>query len=439
MDGNDEKSASREEKREARRRRRKRNQAIAYTVVILFVAACAAGIAYAVSTLTSMSGSQESLESEVNEILQTEETIEALQETETETVAELTDEQKLDEIVNAGIAVMPLEDKVAGIFLVTPESITGVSTAVQAGEGTQSALAQYAVGGIVYAAKNIQSADQLSTMIDNTQLYTKYPLFIAIEEEGGDMAPVAKNGIGVSTDSARTIGESGDTNAAYEAGTTIGGYLAGLGFNLDLAPVADLSSGDGLLGNRTYGSDAGTVSGYVTAMQRGLQDAGVTAAVGHFPGIGAATQNATSGLLSTETSAEELRANELTVFQAGIDDGTTQMIRVSTAAAPALTGDNTPCALSSIVVTDLLRGELGFDGVIVSDALSDASITNYYSAEQAAILALKAGCDMVYAPEDFEEAYNGVLQAVQDGTISEERINDSLRRIYRIKYADKLE
>ena len=95
-----------------------------------------------------------------------------------QTTEQLTNEQRLDEIVNAGIEVMPLEDKVAGLFIVTPESITGVSTAVQAGEGTQEALARYAVGGMVYFSQNMQSQEQLAEMIDNTLLYTKYPLFI---------------------------------------------------------------------------------------------------------------------------------------------------------------------------------------------------------------------------------------------------------------------
>ena len=114
------------------------------------------------------------------------------------------------------------------------------------------------------------------------------------------------------------------------------------------------------------------------------------------------------------------------------------MIMVGHMSAPALAGDNTPSSLSSAVVTDILRNELNFRGVIITDAMNMAAISNYYGADEAAIMALKAGCDMILMPEDFEKAYNGVLEAVRNGTISEERINDSLRRIYRIKYADKI-
>lgn len=430
-----------QERREARRIRRQRNQIAAYATVIAFIIVLAVGIVVGVNHLTQTAQEQEEVQQEkVDAILASEEEIEVPpEEPSTEAVVELTPEQKLDEIVNAGIEVMPLEDKVAGLFIVTPESITGVSTAVKAGDGTREALAKYAVGGIVYFSKNMQSEEQLKEMIDNTQLYTKYPLFIAVDEEGGSVSRVADAGIGTKVDTAQAIGETGDANNAYQAGNVIGGYLSALGFNLDFAPVADINSVEGsALESRTYGSDAATVAPFVTSMMQGLEDQNVTACLKHFPGIGNSTQDTHDGMATTERTLEEFRASEFAVFQAGIDAGA-DMIMVGHLSAPALTGDNTPCSLSSAVVTDILRNEMNYDGVIISDALNMSAVTEYYSADQAAILALKAGCDMLLMPEDFETAYNGVLQAVQDGTISEERINDSLRRIYRIKYADKIE
>ena len=106
---------------------------------------------------------------------------------------------------------------------------------------------------------------------------------------------------------------------------------------------------------------------------------------------------------------------------------------------PSLTGDNTPCCLASSVVTDILRNQLNYDGLVITDMLNDKAVSDYYSSEEAAIMAFKAGCDVILCPENFEEAYNGVLKAVQDGTISQERIDDALRRVYRIKYADRVE
>ena len=141
--------------------------------------------------------------------------------------------------------------------------------------------------------------------------------------------------------------------------------------------------------------------------------------------------------LAYTMNPEDFQANEFAVFQAGIDAGA-DMIMVGHMSAPALTGDNTPCSLSKAVITDILREQMNYKGVIISDALNMSAISEYYSSEQAAVMALKAGCDMILMPENFQEAYEGVLQAVAEGTISEERINDSLRRIYRIKYADKI-
>ncbi len=428
-----------QDKRELRRKRRQRNQIAAYITVIVAVALLACGIVMGVEYLTQSTKEQEEVRQEkVEAMIGTEETIE-VPELPTETVVELTPEQKLDEIVNAGIEVMPLEDKVAGLFIVTPESITGVSTAIKAGDGTREALAKYAVGGIVYFSKNIQSEEQLREMLDNTLLYTKYPLFLAVDEEGGSVSRVAEAGIGTKVDTAKAIGATGDANNAYQAGSTIGTYLSDLGFNLNFAPVADINVVDeNALGDRTYGSDPVVVSHFVSSMMQGLEDKNVTACLKHFPGIGSSTQDTHDGMVTTDRTLEKFRANEFSVFAAGIDAGA-NMIMVGHLSAPELTGDNTPCSLSSVVITDILRNELNFKGVIISDALNMSAITEYYTADQAAILALRAGCDMILMPEDFETAYNGVLQAVQDGTISEERINDSLRRIYRIKYADKIE
>lgn len=440
MDENYEDTSELEDKRELRRRRRRRNQIAAYAVVIIFIAVVAFGIVFGVKLITSRSIEiEKEQQTKVDEIFASEETLNVPDSAETTQIVELSDEEKLDQIINALIDVMPIEDKVAGLFVVTPESITGVSTAVKAGDGTRQALSDYAVGGIIYQSKNIQSEDQLKEMIGNTILYSNYPLFIAVQEEGGDVNSVASTGIAAKVASAADIAGTGDTANAYQAGSTIGGYLGALGFNLDFAPVADLNNVDNsVIGKRSYGSDAGDVSGYVTSMMQGLSENNVTACLGHFPGIGSSTQDTASGIASTDRSAEDFRANEFQVFKAGIDAGA-DMIMVSNMSAPSLTGDNIPCSMSSAVVTDILRDELGFRGVIISEAMNKKAVSDYYGADEAAVLALRSGCDMILMPEDFEKAYQGVLQAVQEGTISEERINDSLRRIYRIKYADKVE
>ncbi len=434
-----------EAKREARRRRRIHSQVLAYLAVIVVIVLVAGGVVFGVNYLSKMAAErednyQQQQQSAVNDLLQTEETLETPVETsEEEPVVELTYEQKLDQIVNAAIEVMPLEDKVAGLFLVTPESITGVDTVTQAGDATREILAKYAVGGLIYSSHNMLNADGFRQMLDSTELYSKYPVFLAVEEESGKSVQAAGGMLGVETEDAKAIAESGDPSRAYQAGVTIGTYLKDLGVNLDLAPAADLTVVEGsIMENRSFGDNAETVSEFAGNMLKGLEEQGITSCVKHFPGLGSVTTDPSDGIVVTERKEEEFRANEFQVFQSLIDDGVS-MIMVSNLSAPSLTGDNTPCALSEKVVTDILRREMNYRGLIITDALSEKAVSDYYTADVAAITALKAGCDMILMPEDFELAYQGVLDAVEQGTISEERINDALRRVYRIKFADRVE
>ena len=428
-------------KREERRKRRMRNQIFAYMgmfmFVVLLVGAVACAVIYIGEQAKAKAASNASMEANIDDFMGTEETL--TKPDPSDIVPEQTPEQKLDAIINAAIDVMPLEDKVAGLFIVTPESITGVNKAIKAGEGTQEALNKWAVGGVVYFEQNMQSAEQLSEMISNTSLYSRYPIFIGVDEEGGSVSRLADAGLAENIGSAQEIGAAADPEKAYAAGGQAAGYLTSLGFNLDFAPVADLSNVEkSVIGDRAYGSDSSLVSSMVSSMVKGLEENGISACLKHFPGIGSSTKDTHDGLAGTDRTAEQFRAEEFAVFQAGIDAGA-DFVMVSHMAAPAFTGDNTPCSMSEAVVTTLLREELGFKGVIITDAMDMKAITEYYEADAAAIMALKAGCDMILMPDDFEKAYQGVLEAVQNGTISEERINDSLRRIYRIKYADKLE
>ncbi len=426
------------DKREIRRKRRQRNQVLAFLMLFLVIVAATVGVVLGVREYTERqeeSGAQTG-QDKLEHILQSEEPI--VMETFSEVIPEPTPEERLDELVEATIEGMSLEDKVAGLFIVTPEAITGVTTAVKAGDGTREALSKYAVGGIVYFSKNIQSKDQLKTMINNTRTFSKYPLFICVDEEGGSVSRIAGSGLASKVDSAQKIGRTGDFNNAYLAGSTIGTYLADLGFDVDFAPVADIANvNNSVMASRSYGSDAASVAAFVTSMMLGLEEQDVTSCLKHFPGIGSTVQDTHDGIAVSNRSAEEFWANEFAVFQAGIDAGA-NMIMVGHMAAPSLVGDNTPSSMSSIIITDILRKGLGFEGVVISDAMNMSAISKYYESDQAAITALKAGCDMILMPDDFTQAYNGVLQAVKEGVISEERVNDALRRIYRIKYADKI-
>ncbi len=200
--------------------------------------------------------------------------------------------------------------------------------------------------------------------------------------------------------------------------------------------VADVSAS--AIGKRSFGGDPAAVGDMVAAAVGGFQDTGISSCLKHFPGIGAASADTHEGMAVLEKSLDELRASEFIPFRSGIDAGA-HMIMVGHVSMPGVVGDDTPCSLSEEVVTNWLRGELGYNGIVITDAMNMSAITEYYSADQAAVMALQAGVDMILMPDGFEAAYEGVLAAVRDGVISEERINESLKRIYRIKYRDRVD
>lgn len=443
----DDKSVRQQEKREARRKRRIRNQVIAYTALVILVVAAAVGVVFGADFLTAMRQEEEQRQQEesqdkIDDILASEEVIptpEPDMDLTSEADPEPTWEERLDTFVDGKIAEMSLEDRVAGLFIVTPESITGVNAATQASDGTRQALEKHPVGGLFYSKRNIYTENQFGEMLRNSAQYAKYPLFLAVGEEGGNAGSVAAAEIGGKTAGAAEIGATGDADKAYQAGADIGKILAGLGINLNFAPVADLANvANSVMAGRSYGSDPAAVAGFAMSMMKGLEEQGVTACMKHFPGIGSTTVGTDAGRAFTDRSEEQFLAEELTVFQAGIDAGA-KMVMVGNIIAPGLTGDNNPCIFSEKLVTGILREQMGYEGVIVTDSLSDAAITAYCLADEAAIRALLAGCDVLLAPDNYELAYEGVLAAVRNGNVSEERVNDSLRRVYRIKYASMVE
>ncbi len=449
------------DQREWRRKRRRRNQMISYilTAVVLVGAGAGAfaGIRHFMGSWeerglvaqATESGQAEALPSAASEKpAESPEMSEGAEGTEpagnqgeaaeTENVPDR--EELLEELVEGCVANMSLEDKVAGLFIVTPEQLTGVGTAIQAGDGTREALAKYPVGGLVYFAKNIKSGEQLKEMLANTVSSSKYPLFLGVDEEGGRVARLADGlnleNVGPMAD----IGASGDPQAAYETGAFIASYLKEYGFNLDFAPVADvLTNPDNtVIGDRAFGSDPSLTAQMVAGAVKGFQENGVSACLKHFPGHGDTAGDSHSGAVTTERTLEEMQAAEFLPFTAGIEAGV-DMVMVGHISAPGLTGgDNLPACMNEKIITDILRKQLGYNGVVITDAMNMAAVSEYYAADEAAVKALKAGADMILMPEDFVAAYEGVVAAVKDGTIDERRIDDSLKRVYRVKYADTL-
>lgn len=431
-----------DERREYRRKRRIRNQIIAYIIMVVFFAAIIAGAVIGIRAITKMISEKKQAEELADQLEEMSKQEDAVVEPPAPVIEEPVEEVDwLEEMVETVISEMPLEDKVAGLFIITPEALTGVGKAITAGDGTREALNDYAIGGLVYFDQNIIDKDQITEMLSNTVSWSKYTPFLAVDEEGGSVRRVGGSSIEVAeVGDMAEIGAGGDTMAAYNAGATLASYLYELGFNVDFAPVADVVSdpASSVIGKRSFGSDPSAVGDMVSAAVSGIQDTGVSSCLKHFPGIGAAAEDTHKGMAVLEKSADDLRASEFVPFKAGIDAGV-HFVMVSHVSVPNILGDNTPCSLSEEVITNMLRGELGYNGIVITDAMNMSAITDYYPSDEAAVMALKAGADMVLMPEDFKMAYEGVLAAVKEGVIAEERVNESLRRIYRVKYRDRVE
>ena len=344
-----------------------------------------------------------------------------------------------DEVQNI-VDSMSLEEKVAQLFLVQPEAIVDIGTATAAGDATKQAINKTPVGGFVYFSDNLQSEQQVQDMLRNVQKYSEdrigLPAFLSVDEEGGTVARVASTGRFDVTDvgDMAKIGASGDVQQARQAGETIGSYLSELGFNLDFAPDADvLTNPDNtVVKKRSFGSDPRVVSDMSLAVAQGLAKHQVHSVYKHFPGHGATAGDTHQGYAYTDKTLDELKQSELIPFENAIQNNAA-FIMAAHISAPRVTGDDTPASLSKTMITDILRGQMGYDGIVVTDAMNMGAVTEQYTSAQAAVKALQAGADLVLMPEDFQEAYQGVLDAVKDGTLPEQRINESVTRIVKVK------
>ena len=343
--------------------------------------------------------------------------------------------------VDERIGAMTLEQKVAQLFIVTPEALVeGVSQVTQAGDMTREGVTAHPVGGIVYFAQNLLDPEQTTTMLANVkQFYAdagNVAPFIAVDEEGGTVVRIADNEAFGAQDvgDASALGSAGDTEAAKRAAEQIADYLMPLGFNLDFAPVADVVDPlrSDTMGLRSFSSDAAVAADMVRAEVEGFRDKKMLCCAKHFPGIGAAAGDSHEGAITIEATNEELETVDLVPFRAAIESGV-PMIMVGHVSLPNIVGDSTPAPLSSAVVQGMLRDSLGYTGIIVTDSLSMGAITDYYTPAEAAVAALKAGCDIPLMPERLDEAYQGVLSAVQVGELTEERLDESLTRILTAK------
>lgn len=344
---------------------------------------------------------------------------------------------------------MTLREKVGQLFLVRPDALDPALSqqtiddadapgVTEVSEAMAAFLEEYPVGGVVLFGKNITDEVQLRGLIAGLQQSSPVPLLIGIDEEGGVVARLANSpGFDLPQyESTAAVGAQG-TDAVRAMSAKIGTYLAGYGINLDFAPVADVNTNpdNPVIGTRAFSSDPQAAADCVTAAVEGFSQAGVLCCLKHFPGHGDTAGDSHDGTVYIEKTMEELRACEFLPFEAGIRAGA-PLVMVGHIAAPnAVEGEerDLPATFSRTLITDVLRDELGFAGVVVTDSLAMGAITETYTPGEAAVLALQAGADLLLMPAGLAQAYDGVLAAVEDGRLTEERIDESVARILALK------
>lgn len=321
---------------------------------------------------------------------------------------------------------MSAEEKVWQMLMVYPEQIISSKCSDNIDEWTQ-ALKERPAGGFIFVSDNMPSSPELKSMLSAIKTASDICPLLALDEEGGSVARLSYT-LGETTDfkPMYTYREQG-TSTAYSNAYTIAQDIASFGFNVDLAPIADVwtNPSNTVIGQRAYSDDAGEAAELVASAVHGFSDGGVISTLKHFPGHGDTLQDSHNGVATSDKTLDQLRQCELLPFISGIEAGA-GMVMVGhitlTEIDPFM-----PATLSRILITNLLRGELGYDGVVITDAFAMDALAGYDNS-QAAIMSIVAGCDIILCPDDPDEVVELILE-----NISSERIDQSVLRILRLK------
>ncbi len=336
----------------------------------------------------------------------------------------------VQEQAEALLADMSLHEKVCQLFVVRPEVLTGLSPVTVAGEATQLSLAEYPVGGLIYSVDNLVTQEQTREMIENTQSYSKIPLIISADEEGGNVGRLMYK-LGTTFIHSMYSYKDEGPETAYQNALTIGRDMTSCLFNTDYAPVADVwtNPANTVIGDRAYSDDFNEAAELVASAVRGFTDAGVVCCLKHFPGHGDTDTDTHEGAAVVNKSLDELRAGELLPFVSGIEAGA-DMVMIGHITFTAL--DDVPATISQAVISGLLRDELGWDGVVITDSLDMGALAGYDSGE-VCVRYLEAGGDILLGVPDLGTAVGAIESAVAEGRLTEQRIDESVLRVLSLK------
>jgi beta-N-acetylhexosaminidase len=300
----------------------------------------------------------------------------------------------------------------------------------------QEMITKYKVGGFIFFKRNINNAYPTLTLINSLKeanRENKIPLFFAVDEEGGRVTRMPAEFTKLPT--SRAIGKINSEDFAFEVGSIIGQQLKSLGFNMNFAPVLDIDSNPNnpVIGDRSFGHNEEIVSKLGTATMKGIQSQ-VISAVKHFPGHGDTSTDSHISLPVVNHDMDRLKDFELVPFAQAIENGA-DMVMVAHILLPKIDQEN-PVTLSETVITDILREEMKFNGVIITDDMTMGAITENYDIGDAAVKSVRAGADIVLICHDNEKqvtVLEALKEAVADGVISQESLDEHVYRILKLK------
>lgn len=343
---------------------------------------------------------------------------------------------------------MTLEEKVGQLFVTYAygDSVdANDSASVAANQSTfgvdnaEQLIDKYKLGGIIYFAwsGNVDDPEQIAELSNGIQRVAmdqraSIPMLVSTDQEYGVVTRVGPPA--TQFPGSMALGAGRSVKDAYTAGAIGGEELRAVGVNQDFAPIADVNVNalNPVIGVRSFGEDPQMVAEMVAAQVNGYQE-NVVSTAKHFPGHGDTDVDSHTGIPVITHTREEWERIDLPPFQAAIEQGIGS-IMTAHIVVPSLDPSGDPATLSKPIMTGILREELGYDGVVITDALTMAGVREKYGDDRVPVLALKAGVDQLLMPPDLDLAYNSVLDAVRSGELTEKRIDESVYRVLRLKF-----
>ncbi|MBR4672611.1 MAG: beta-N-acetylhexosaminidase [Bacilli bacterium] len=336
----------------------------------------------------------------------------------------------IDKKVEEQLNKMTLDEKIGQMMIVFYHSTSMDNT-------LKKSLEEVQPGGFILFADNITNYENTLKFIKDVKSTAKIPMFMSIDEEGGNVQRLyyLKEDDITYIPYMQEVGNKNDLELTKNVGKVLAEELRVFGINMDFAPVIDVYSNPNntVIGKRAFGSDKELVAKHGMALANGLEENGVIPVYKHFPGHGNTAVDSHFALPVVDKTKEELLDLDLYPFKEVIKNGA-KIIMIGHLAVPSITGDNTPASLSKKLITNFLKEELGYNGLVITDALNMGALTNYYSSDEICAKAVEAGVDILLMPTASRKCLASVKSAIAKGDIDEERIDESVRKILKLKY-----